>query len=501
MKLTEEQKAVVETNGNLRINARAGTGKTSTLYHYIKARPANSKVLYIAFNKSVREEAEKKFVDIDHVFLHIRTAHSMAFEAIVKKYKYTVGFLKPEEVSKILNIRDYVMCTHVVKMVDYFCGCSCDKVQDIDYKSTLKNPLALKYVTEHYDSIELNTRKILGKMDKGEITITHDFYLKKWQLSNPTLRYDYILFDEGQDSSETMLDVFKKQKAIKVIVGDSHQQIYSWRNAINSLDKVDFQVLELSKSFRFDQDIANMAIRSIKWKRDLLNDTSLNGFMIIGAGKNKEKNTKAIIARTNVKLLSDAIERVVITKTCIKPYFEGGFANYSIGNIASIAKDILYICEGKPHKVKNPKLKNIPNKEDLKVFINEIEDASLGQALIMVETYGNKLVPYINALKEALVEDKEDADIIFTTVHKSKGMEYDEVVLMDDFSDKLKLAKSLVNIEPEFLENTLKAINEEINLVYVGITRTKGTVHMPINIFSDVTDYVTKVPNKFAKKK
>ena len=83
--------------------------------------------------------------------------------------------------------------------------------------------------------------------------------MKKFQLSNPQLYYDYILFDEGQDASAAMLDVFLHQPAIKIIVGDVHQQIYGWRYAVNSLQQVDFPLYVLSNSFRFDDEIALMA--------------------------------------------------------------------------------------------------------------------------------------------------------------------------------------------------------------------------------------------------
>ena len=106
-------------------------------------------------------------------------------------------------------------------------------------------------------------------MDKGEIEITHDFYLKKFQLSNPTLYYDYILFDEGQDASPAMLDVFLQQKATKVIVGDTHQQIYGWRYAVNSLEKANFKTYHLSTSFRFSQDMANLAMEVLQWKKHI----------------------------------------------------------------------------------------------------------------------------------------------------------------------------------------------------------------------------------------
>ncbi|MEZ4690574.1 MAG: hypothetical protein R3A12_10480 [Ignavibacteria bacterium] len=81
------------------------------------------------------------------------------------------------------------------------------------------------FVSKHYEYIENQTRLFLAKMNSGEIEITHDFYLKKFQLSEPVLNFDYILFDEGQDASAAMLDIFFKRDAVKVIVGDTHQRI------------------------------------------------------------------------------------------------------------------------------------------------------------------------------------------------------------------------------------------------------------------------------------
>lgn len=484
--LTEEQKSILGSNENIKIEAYAGTGKTSTMYHYIKTRPENSKILYIAFNKSVQEDAEKKFTDIDHLFLHVRTTHSMAYEHIVRKHGYKVGFFNPEDVTKILKIKDYVKCTHIVKLMEYWCACAEIKVQDVDYKSTLNSEAALNFVTEHYDEIVLGARKILAKMKNNEIPITHDFYLKLWQLSNPVLRYDYIIFDEGQDASETMLDVFNKQKGIKIIVGDTHQQIYSWRNAINSLEKVNFKQFKLTQSFRFNQDIANLGARTIKWKKDILNNDTVSDIKIIGAGGGKSIGVKAIIARSNSTLLSEAIDQVIINKSCKAPYFEGGFANYAVGNITTLTKDIIKIFNGKYDKVVTPKIKGIANKKSLAKFIDETSDNSLAQIYSMVNKYGDDLIPYIKVLKSMIVEKKEDGDLIFTTVHKSKGMEYDLVVLLNDFPTKVKLKKMIVGINPNFLENTLKKINEEINLLYVAITRTKNEVYMNPIINNDL---------------
>ena len=135
---------------------------------------------------------------------------------------------------------DYIIASHVNKFISYFCNSNVATVQELNYAGVVFDPTAQKFVEHFYQFIEKYTREALGRMDKGQIGVTHDFYLKKFQLSNPSLAYDYILFDEGQDASPAMLDVFLKQRAIKIIVGDAHQQIYGWRYAINSLQKVSF---------------------------------------------------------------------------------------------------------------------------------------------------------------------------------------------------------------------------------------------------------------------
>ncbi len=58
-----EQYNIINSTGDIKINAVAGSGKTTTVIEYARARPASSKILYLAFNKSVKLEAAKKFAD------------------------------------------------------------------------------------------------------------------------------------------------------------------------------------------------------------------------------------------------------------------------------------------------------------------------------------------------------------------------------------------------------------------------------------------------------
>lgn len=83
MDLTLEQQNIVNSTGNLKINAVAGSGKTATLIEYARAKPKGSKILYLGFNKSVRMEAARKFADQGLGYVQAETAHSLAYKHIV----------------------------------------------------------------------------------------------------------------------------------------------------------------------------------------------------------------------------------------------------------------------------------------------------------------------------------------------------------------------------------------------------------------------------------
>jgi len=107
MELTREQILIVESNGNIKINAVAGSGKTATLIEYARARHEKGKILYLAFNKSVRIEAVKRFSENGINNVQVETAHSLAYAHIVKGSSYkvrTTGGYKTNEIVEILRL-------------------------------------------------------------------------------------------------------------------------------------------------------------------------------------------------------------------------------------------------------------------------------------------------------------------------------------------------------------------------------------------------------------
>ena len=485
MELTKEQNDIISSTGDIKINAVAGSGKTTTIIEYAAARPKESKILYLAFNKSVKLEAIRKFSERGLGNVKVETAHSLAYRHIVYNYNYKVkanGY-STNEIVELLKLRstgekhtEYIAANHIKKFIAYFCNSDCQKVQELNYLDVVSDQKAATFVKTYYDYIENQTRILLSKMNSGEIEIIHDFYLKKFQLSGPKLEYDYILFDEGQDASSAMLDVFFKQDAVKVVVGDTHQQIYSWRFAVNSLEKASYKTYQLSTSFRFSQDIADLAVEVLKYKKHF---NQQHKAVIRGNGSFSGIRSRAILARTNLGLLLKAIKYVTEKKNVKNIYFEGNINSYTYADEGTSLYDVLNLYNGKNHLIKDSLLKAMKNMQELKDYIDKTEDIQLGMMVSIVSEYGNRIPGIINIIKKKHLdnEDRGKAEIIFSTVHRCKGMEYDEVLLVNDFMTETKLEKLAIDKSSGVMNQT--RLNEEINLLYVAITRAKSSLHIP----------------------
>ena len=115
---------------------------------------------------------------------------------------------------------------------------------------------------------------------------------------------------------------------------------------------------------------------------------------------------------------------------------------------------------------------------ELKEYIDKTEDNQLGMMVEIVDEYGDEIPEIINEIKDRHVsnDEKEKAAMIFSTVHRCKGMEYDSIQIVDDFITEDKLEK-IMNGKPE--EINISKLNEEINLIYVAVTRTKNMLYIP----------------------
>lgn len=445
MKLTYQQKLIVESDlDEIYVSARAGTGKTSTLVAFAEARPLR-RFLYIVYNTPVRKEAKLRFFGNTDV----HTIHSLAYKEFgyiyahkltdnIKLHDIIEAF--PDLKEKALNGDEdvYSFASKILEMLDYFFNSKLEDIKELSHINEEINTYAFSY----WDSMQRL---------KSPVKMTHDGYLKAYQLSDPVLNYDYIMVDEAQDSNEVMLDIVMKQTTKKIFVGDIYQEIYSYRRTVN-IFKNKSTVFYLTESFRFGENISFIANKILK--RYKLEDHLIHGVKRhdkINCFSSDEKYT--LICRTNAKLFDYAIKFISERK---RIHIVGG-ENFIFDEII----DSYHLFNGDRFKIKNRYIKEFKTFNRMKKVSEEIDDLELKFLVKITEKYNQMIPHYIQQIKHYLSKEKY-ADVVLTTAHKSKGREFFKVKIADDFIPLFKNDQIISN----------QAINqEEINIYYVAVTR------------------------------
>jgi len=442
---TDEQNEIIYSDSPfIYVNAKAGTGKTTTLVEFAKVRRYDS-FLYLVYNSENRKSAEGKFSP--NVIIH--TIHSVAFEELGYLYKdRLVNNLKVEHVFSTLsyfdnksihNSEEYNIAYEVLQGLSDYCNSRDFEIEHVN--SDIK-----KLIIEYWNILIAKDSKSL---------ISHDVYLKLYYLSKPKLEFDYIVVDEAQDLNQVAEAIIDLQKTNKVFIGDVDQKIYGFRGAINIFNKevknsVSFS---LSQSFRFGPEVATIANKVlINFKdKDILNvvgtesiDSKINTFDY------NEQYT--LISRTNATLIDNAIKLV---KEGRKIHIVGGFEN-----IKEQALDIYYLYKNKKSLIKNDFLKKMKNFYHLSILSERTNNAEYNLLINFIERYGDFLEEYIELIDKNNTSMKL-ADVVLTTAHKSKGLEFYNVILCDDFAELFKGDNIVKNVD-----------EEEINLIYVAVTRS-----------------------------
>lgn len=477
MKLTptKEQQDIIDTFKTVRVlkvNACAGSGKSSSLK--MLANENKVKSLYICFNKSVAVEAQETFPD--HV--ECRTTHSLAYaehgRQLAHKLNRPKGTYKnvagtPSEIAKFYKISDYVVnknTTLTAAAIASYARTALKRFEvSTEEKFTSKILPYQDILTLKKAHPDLNVkdfglmvlkyaRKLwLDRINPASVVLsTQDTYLKLWQLAKPVLDYDIIYLDESQDSSPTVLDIVSRQTQSKICyVGDTHQSIYQFRGAVNAMEMITAPSLTLSKSFRYGQKIADVANWIIESDIDVKGTETINSVLTDQMVANKY----TMIFRTNSALFQEAVELIAQGKSVCCAVETRVF----IKKLESA--DALY--KGIMKGVKHEDITPYSNWEEY--LLAAKEEPELKRLARIVQKRETRM--FVEAL-ESLTK-KADADILLTTAHKSKGMEWENVIIANDFP-----------IKPCRTDNTN---TQELNLFYVACTRAIKQLQLPIEIY------------------
>lgn len=452
----------------VKIDAGAGAAKTSTLALCAERYVVPS--LYLAFNKTMQTEAEHRFPS----WVTTKTTHGQAYgifgRQIHSKLSRPTGRYENvcgtgSEVAKYFKIaaQETVMGKRITsngigqavrETVNNFEYSADDKLllRHVSYSALKKVAKEDHFDVGFYSVVVLDYAKKLWALRtniRSNILCTHDTYLKLYQLSKPDLsEYEIVYLDEAQDTNDCVLDIIKRQQKV-VFVGDQRQQIYGFRGSVNAMAKIDCATGYLTTSFRFGQEVADLA-------NVILGKSGEHGL------KGWDKLTTEVFRRRDVMDLPQKHTRLYRTNAALLSDAVGLIGRGFSVNLEIDVKDFLRKLESavelKAGNMSKVKHEDFLAYDDWKELEDEKPTGEIGRIYKIVES-GNhyEVIGVLTSHKNV-----DNPDIIMTTAHKSKGREWDYVLLADDFPSAYDNQGGYVGLE-----------EMEENLLYVAVTRAK----------------------------
>ena len=487
---SEQQTAIAKAIQleSFKIMAYAGTGKTSTLslISHILADILNKKGLYLAFNKAIAVEAESRF----NQNVTCRTFHSLAYSNVPRRLsskcknprnfpkelasKYGLSDMRvPYSKSHLLTLKSRSEKKHkeVMRMgATRYCSAALQMQMINDAVSNFCKSDSKKIGVEHFkkmDWINVNdqldmAKKLLPIAEKrwedligdNEYNISHDVYVKVWALTEPQIKgFDYIMMDESQDSDGLMSALLKNQKCPVIYVGDANQSIYGWRGAVNTLKELELPSVLLTESFRFGEQIAahaNQVLSLLGETVPLVGNQKVDSKIIID--HERAIKVDAILCRTNKGAFYEFVYQI------------NAFPERKFAFLADITEIKNWIT-GAKGLISGEKVYH----QDLSCFANwseVIEYTELNRAdnefqsmVRLIDQFDQNFEEIFSVL-DMISTDVSTADCVICTVHKAKGLEWDNVAISEDFELSLMTDKFAgVGHQPK--TTTIELLNEK----------------------------------------
>lgn len=472
MNPTDEQLAAIDlyaAGASFAVEAGAGTGKTSTLVAMTEAVPERS-AQYIAFNRAIVDDSAGRFPR--HV--GARTVHSLAWQVYRGDYGHRLEDsrrLKSNDVARHLRIDPMVvpdafggqkrlaagfLASHVLKAMRGFCQSADPEptVHHFPYIEGLDRPIGERRT---YDTNNQVAAALLPALRRawadvrsttGVLRFEHAHYLKMWQLEAPRIGTDVVLFDEAQDASPVMLSIVEQQHhAQRVYVGDSQQSIYGFTGAKNAIAEAMAagylsERTFLTRSFRFGPAIAGVANFVLAM---LGADLRIEGSPGIDSTIGHVAYPDVLLTRTNAAALGELLVALDAGRTV---HLTGGGAD-----LVAFADAAAKLRRGE--RTFHPELSCFGSWGEVQEYasLDPLGD-ELALLVKLVDEHGPEAI--IDALEN--MPAMHQADVVCSTTHKAKGLEWGQVALGGDFP---------------MPEPGKRWPGEELRLLYVAATRAR----------------------------
>ena len=475
---------VIHQTGNAVIKARAGSGKTATLIAAMKLIPTRKNCLFLAFNKSVKDEISKKLANNENCT--VKTVHGLGVSIISQnlgkqpevddnKYRaYLNKNLSKLSTAQLPPHRVYALaeyCDNVIQLLEFARLNLAQSAREI-------NKIADTYsIPVNYDE----TNVVMSLMDWGKnntdtIDYTDMVWLPNELFMNPkSNKYDWIFNDEAQDYSVAYVKLFIKcfKRGTRFVsCGDEFQSINQFAGASETAfqemcNYPNTQVFDLPISYRCD-------VKIIQEANQFVSDIFARPDAGLGLIKHKSslseiKDNDMVLCRTNAPLFKIYAKLIKNNTPC---YIKGKdddkntmlsvIRHFSVGEELGKSLDKDGLFPRLYEDMVNERNRLVENGLDIPGAINsQSVQAKYDRiaSLLTIADDCDSVSCLINKIENIYNSDK--VGVCLSTIHKAKGLEADNVHILCRSSMPQKSAK------------TPSELQQERNLIYVAITRAK----------------------------
>lgn len=469
-----------DTPNSILINAVAGSGKSTTIVEIAKLAPADKRVIFLAFNKDIVRELQAKLKDRSNV--EVRTLHSFGLNSLFRRFG--TGGVKVEvddaKVSKIITklaegwgpFLDENKQPSDSERISY-CA-RVERIVDIARFSMPKSPAEMLDLCERHDVPVYN-----GEIERAKEVIRacnaindrFDFVdmiyrpaIAKWDLK----QYDVVIVDECQDlnrAQQTILTKIVAPGGRLIAVGDPSQAIYGFAGAsIDSFNELrtlfpNTVELPLSVSYRCDAEIIEHAQSVVP---QIASRPGAGRGEVRQSSKDEIQDGDFVLCRNTRPLVS----------LCLQFIAKGRRATIKGRDIG---RSLIVMVRG----TKSKTIETMNKRLDLDVqkLVAKTKAAApfrdpelaptvanardrVGAIRSMAEGFKCKTPEEICQAIDRIFTDETSEGIVFSTMHKAKGLEADRVHIIDNHLMGLRASAPWERVQ-------------ESNLRYVSITRAR----------------------------
>lgn len=470
---SEYQKAIFKwiTDSDHRalvVEALAGSGKTTTLIKALDLIPKEQRALFLTFNAHIAEELVSRVPENVDAKTYHRHGNEIVLATLPKgshleknkmyslfKYHYPESMYMYAPINQIISLVKANLLTF--------------KDEDLAYivdRYDIELPNSMTEVFSMVQNIQQKSMEDLTSYtfdDMCWLPVTQNFRCDP---------YDFILIDEAQDTNKVQMQLALmsvKPEGRILAVGDRFQSIYAFRGADSQaipslIEGLKADTLPLSITYRCPKshvEYCNMLFPNIplepspKAKKGKIHeDVREEDFYRIVRPKDM------VLCRTNAPLVGPAFELI---RQGTKVTIRGKEIGKSL--ITILTKSFVKNIDELHYKVNMyiereiGKLLSQPGKA---MSIQMLDDK---RATIFAIANNSKSLDDLKNKITTLFDDDSVPEVVFSTVHKAKGLEADNVFILE--KSLMPHPKATLDWERD----------QEKNIMYVAFTRAKENLY------------------------